>query len=478
MRDQFPGYYQLSEEDFKELWGNATFVFDANVLLNLYRYPQQASDDLISAITQLKGNIWLPHSVALEYQRNRLQVIAEQLKTYSKVRDAINNNLRILKIELDKFQLNKRHSSIEVETFIQELETAKEKFFSTLESLESQQSKPQDTDAIRDKIDELFMGKIGSPPSNQKDLDAIYQAGQERYSKKIPPGYMDADKDKGDKNDSFQYGTLVYQRKFGDYLLWIQLLDFAKTHELKHVVLVTDDEKEDWWWIVDSQGKKKIGPRPELVREIYDQVGVELFYIYNTENFLRWCSKFLEKPVPKESITQVEDIKYLIHEKEIKSSLDIDSLKRLKVSKKRIHQNKSEQTDRLLNSVLEWILKNHSKKNVRINSSFPDFIVRTSNGREGITPLYCEGLSYSYLNSYLLNLSPLIEEAIEYSRLKSLTLILCFETESSVYDFMDPDVEKIRSNLNYSDKINIEIAFMERSTDCEYASELCVLYSL
>jgi predicted nucleic acid-binding protein len=50
MRDAFPGYYAPKEEEFKKLWKEGTFVVDANVLLNLYRYPKSAAADLIAAL--------------------------------------------------------------------------------------------------------------------------------------------------------------------------------------------------------------------------------------------------------------------------------------------------------------------------------------------------------------------------------------------------------------------------------------------
>lgn len=35
MKEQFKGYYNLSNSEFEELWDNAIFIFDTNVLLNL-----------------------------------------------------------------------------------------------------------------------------------------------------------------------------------------------------------------------------------------------------------------------------------------------------------------------------------------------------------------------------------------------------------------------------------------------------------
>ena len=51
MRDLFPSYYRPTDEEFKELWEKCTFIFDANVLLNLYLY------DLTHKIGLIVGTI-------------------------------------------------------------------------------------------------------------------------------------------------------------------------------------------------------------------------------------------------------------------------------------------------------------------------------------------------------------------------------------------------------------------------------------
>jgi hypothetical protein len=53
MKDEFKGFYKLDEAEFKCLWENAVFVFDTNVLLNLYRYQESTTGQLIKVIEQL-----------------------------------------------------------------------------------------------------------------------------------------------------------------------------------------------------------------------------------------------------------------------------------------------------------------------------------------------------------------------------------------------------------------------------------------
>lgn len=44
MKSKFRGYYKPTDEEFDTLWKNAVFVFDTNVLLNLYRYQSYKGD--------------------------------------------------------------------------------------------------------------------------------------------------------------------------------------------------------------------------------------------------------------------------------------------------------------------------------------------------------------------------------------------------------------------------------------------------
>jgi len=64
MRNAIREYIELSDVEKKSLWDTATFVFDTNVFLNLYRYSQKTRDALLDAMTQLEDRIWMPYHVA------------------------------------------------------------------------------------------------------------------------------------------------------------------------------------------------------------------------------------------------------------------------------------------------------------------------------------------------------------------------------------------------------------------------------
>jgi hypothetical protein len=109
-----------------------------------------------------------------------------------------------------------------------------------------------------------------------------------------------------DKEGShYTYGGIVYERQYGDLIIWKQTLLEAKKRKSASLVFLTDDVKEDWWWIVKG---KKIGPRPELRDEICRVAEVTQFHIYNTEHFLRMSGKYLEVEVSEEAVQAARDI--------------------------------------------------------------------------------------------------------------------------------------------------------------------------
>ena len=44
MREEFRGYDPPTNDEFERLWKDAIIAFDANVLLNVYRYPTSAAE--------------------------------------------------------------------------------------------------------------------------------------------------------------------------------------------------------------------------------------------------------------------------------------------------------------------------------------------------------------------------------------------------------------------------------------------------
>lgn len=309
MKQQFPGFYSNSTEAIDLRIPETAIVFDTNVLLNLYRYPVSASEDIIRLMEGLGQSVWLPYHVALEYQRNRLTVIAEQKKRFREVRATVEKGINSLEGELGRLQLVKKHSTINIAKLISDLHSTRDAFLATLSETEAAQRDVTDADPTRERLDAIFNGRIGEPPDGTW-LKDVEKEGKGRFESKCPPGYCD----QGKEGDLFTHQGIAYKREYGDFILWRQIITYAKIKALKQVVFVTDDDKEDWWLSIESAGQKRIGPRPELIEEIKRVANVETFVMLTSERFAPIFSKLLKIKLQANTVEQVKDVKSTLSE--------------------------------------------------------------------------------------------------------------------------------------------------------------------
>jgi len=54
MKNTFREFYQFTEQELKELCENSLFVFDANTLLNIYRYSRPTVEIYFKVLHKLK----------------------------------------------------------------------------------------------------------------------------------------------------------------------------------------------------------------------------------------------------------------------------------------------------------------------------------------------------------------------------------------------------------------------------------------
>lgn len=87
MKSAIREYIELTDAEKAALWEHATFVFDTNVYLNLYRYSKKTRDALIEAMRQLSDRIWMPRHVAQEFMKRRPEVIYEATNQYKALQD-------------------------------------------------------------------------------------------------------------------------------------------------------------------------------------------------------------------------------------------------------------------------------------------------------------------------------------------------------------------------------------------------------
>jgi len=262
MRDLFPGWVPPDETTLARYWEEATFAVDASVLLDLYRFSQEARGGLLEVLRSFGDRLWVPHQVAFEFHRNRFGVLLDQRET----EDTLLGELDPIRREIDE-QLSQRLRGAGRRDLAPLREAIDDGFSKLREKLQEAEKAHTEglggsirEDPIYDEVVELCNGRIGAAFDEER-LAEVHANAEERLAKEIPPGYLDAKKD-GDA-------------RFGDVVLWHQLC--AKANETgKPMVLIADDQKADWVWEVRG---KTLGPRPELVAEMQEVAEVG-FHIY------------------------------------------------------------------------------------------------------------------------------------------------------------------------------------------------------
>lgn len=281
MRSVFPGFYKPNEEEFKSMWETGLFVFDTNVLLDLYRYSEDTVENLISAMDKLKDRIWIPYRIAFEYHRRLNDIIQSQSSSYAEVIKILSElNSRFKEKRSHPFLKNELHDEIDI--FCKKIDIE-------LTEKQSLIKKLIFDNPLKDRLADIIQDRVGKPFTDE-ELKEIYAEGATRYANRVPPGYKDL------KN---KQGNEIY----GDLIIWKEILKKSTELDLP-IIFVTGDVKEDWFQIVMGM---TVSPRPELIEEIKIQTNV-LFYIYPTDSFLRYAHEFLQIEIKEETLTEIGDI--------------------------------------------------------------------------------------------------------------------------------------------------------------------------
>jgi predicted nucleic acid-binding protein len=311
MKNQFKGYYSPKTKELNKAWKSkeTVFVFDTNIFLNLYSYAEKTREDFFEVLEKINEQIWIPYHVGLEYQKRRLTVVRNEKAVFSKIEQSLEKIEKVFKSELKQLNLEQRFPKLNVNTEKLEKDIIKSisKYKQSLHHWDKKQPCVRSHDSIREKLNELFESKVGLKPKDQDEINLIQEEGEKRYENQIPPGFKDSVKDK-DEKPYFSYDNIKYERKFGDLILWNQVINKAKDENIKNVIFITDDAKEDWWYIIDSRGKKRIGPHADLQSEIYNKSDINLFHMYNTSTFLEEGKEVLELGISDDSITEIDNL--------------------------------------------------------------------------------------------------------------------------------------------------------------------------
>jgi len=290
MNKEFQHFCPVSDEEKEQIWQKGLIVLDTNVLLNIYRYSDETRKEFFKILkhSKIKKRLWIPYQVAHEFHKNRATVIVEQKEPHQKVSSIVNKNFTNLIDEIKKTNIHKHHPFLDISSVVNTIEESRKTIIEGLNTNEKKHPVLISSDGYLKEIQEIFNSKYGVKPE-EGTLVELIKEGKKRYDNKIPPGYMDASKEGNDK--------------YGDYFLWLQILDKAKS-EKKDVVFVTDDDKEDWWQRIKGM---TIGARPELRKEFSEKTD-QKFIIYNSASFFKYAQKIANIGSSKKTLDETSDL--------------------------------------------------------------------------------------------------------------------------------------------------------------------------
>lgn len=265
--DGFEDYRTPTEDDYRNTLTSGLVVFDANVLLNLYRFNSTTRGDLIKVMQGLGESLWIPHQVMREFWRNRESVIdqlgetpKESLTRLAKAQQEAEDAVRAWsnRIYLPDGQRD---------GLLNGLNGAFNTVRQTISEQDVADAHSHDTnkDAIVHTLNSILSNRKGSALSPEDHAAAVTEA-ERRITAQEPPGYLD--KEKSDPDE-----------RAGDYLVWKQVLLEAERRSCD-VLLVTSDVKPDWWRRAKGQRR---GPRLELMAEFRRGTGHRLFMLTPSE---------------------------------------------------------------------------------------------------------------------------------------------------------------------------------------------------
>lgn len=271
MRDHFAAWYPLDDEQREKFIRDGLIALDANILLDLYRMNSEARQDLLSLLTQLGDRLWVPNQAALEFHRNRFNVIYDQHEIIERTRKAISESANKLREAVNQLRdhpvMDRRLLRSTIDSAFAQInayldEVCKEPVLS-IEAANHE-------DHILNAITELLNGRVGKKYDTDR-MARVAADAKKRIQDKRPPGYADAKKEE--------------DKKVGDYVLWRQLMDEASQRRMP-ILLITNDQKEDWYRRLHGI---TIGPRPELIEEMLAEAGVA-FHAQTLAGFIHTAS--------------------------------------------------------------------------------------------------------------------------------------------------------------------------------------------
>lgn len=285
---------------------NTIIILDTNIYLDIYRYSPDVREQYFKIIMNKKiiKKLYLTKTILFELEKNRTKVMKGTVNKFENKVKSI-KNINIVSSLEKKLVDMKRLGFPNIEKLKEDLKKVNEDIDAIFENylenhqdtLEMLDNNLKDLDMVKDIMDTIIDENRVIDGFDIKDLYKIVEEGENRFKKKIAPGYGD----EKDKQGLYKYNDLI---------IWKEIIKFCKETK-KNLIYITGDKKE-WDQVTESQ--KKEFPKNMLnefkKQTLQDMIGV---------NF----EEFIESFCISEGIPKPNGLNYIM---QLRGSEDVENI--------------------------------------------------------------------------------------------------------------------------------------------------------
>ena len=286
LTDGFGHYYRPDRDRVRDALERGIVVLDTNVLLNVLRYSPGARKELLDVIGELADRCFIPHQIAVEYNRNRVKVVADRHDELEAASNDINEIIKSIRA-LSSLLTNRQ---ILTAPGIDALDASAKDFYAALESAKNEAGEKYDlnpdhmvgqVDEWTEKLQTILTGRVAEKPS-EDDLAKDHDEGLRRKEARLAPGFRDSEP--------------------GDYLWWAEVLRNADLPGRPLVIVSYDAAKGDWRF---EQRGIAVGPHTILSEDVLSAGGTDLV-LMTTRDLLERIGQENPEKISEETLEESE----------------------------------------------------------------------------------------------------------------------------------------------------------------------------
>ena len=314
---------------------NLIIIPDTNILLYLYKCSFNASKNIVDLLNKVKDKVIIPNRVYEEYISHKDNEQAKIDKKYDNFTKDLKNQVDGLKRKIgSSISESRKYAFPDCDALETGINTWIDKIKNSITVYESSLSSEKQNKSVQiTNVEQIIQywsnqQRISQKPSITEILEYIKE-GEFRYRYKMPPGYMDEDKDKASKGEIDSFETRI--KKYGDLFVWKEILSIGSGANGNKVLFLTNDAKEDWW-VLKGEQKDVVCMRDELLQEYLGTVGNDNIEFMNLSKFYELFSDYykicdIKTTLELEYDAYVRGLLYGKYRDEIESKMEVEAEK-------------------------------------------------------------------------------------------------------------------------------------------------------